>query len=355
MSIWKWLFSWRSKPPQHEPPELPIFWTLQSVYLARAYYVVAELKIGDLLREGPRTTGQLAEATGSHERSLYRILRALSGFGVFRENDEGQFEMTPAAEPLLSDKPGSVRDWTVLTGTLPTWQAFGQALEVVKTGKNGFELAHGQLGSLWEYCDHDPQFGETFIKAQSSWTQWQRDAILREYDFRRFRKVIDIGGGRGSFLAGVLAQSPETRGVLFDQPQAIELARPLISEAGLDNRCELVAGSFFDTIPTGGDAYVVKHVLRDWDDESVRKILANCHQVMAPEATLLLIDATIDPQNSHDRITKLLDLEQMFWLNGALRTLDEWESLLRNTGFRLVDTRRTAIVDAVILEAAKAD
>lgn len=355
MSFWQRLFPWFAKRPVVEPPPLPIFWTLQAVYLARAYYVAAELKIADLLREGPQTAAQLAGTTGTHEHSLYRVLRALAGFGVFAENEAGQFEMTDAAAPLLSDTFGSVRDWTILTGSLPTWQAFGQALEVVRTGKNGFELAHGQQGSLWEYCDHDPDFGATFIKAQSHWTQWQCDAILRACDFKRFRKVVDVGGGRGALIAGILAQSPSTNGVLLDQPQAIEHARDLIAEAGLDDRCELVAGSFFDAVPPGGDAYVIKHVLRDWDDERVRTILRNCHAVMPADAKLLLIDAVIDPANSTDRIAKLLDLEQMFWLSGALRTLAQWQSLLAEAGFRLERTCRTAIVDAVIVEAGKND
>jgi hypothetical protein len=332
---------------------MPVFWTLQSVYLARAYYVAAELQIADRLQRSPMTCAQLAAATGCHERSLYRVLRALAAFGVFSENEHGRFEMTARAGALLSDVHGSVRDWTILTGKRPTWEAFGQALEVVRSGRNGFALAHGEFSGLWQYCDHDPDFGDTFIRAQSSWTEWQRDAILRAYDFSRFRKVVDVGGGRGSFLAGILSQNPDTRGVLLDQPQAVERAKILIGDAGLESRCEVITGSFLESIPAGGDAYVLKHVLRDWDDDHVRTILGNCHRAMRTDATLLVIDAVVDPRNSQDRIVKLLDLEQMFWLNGSLRTLDEWDSLLNATGFRRVRTCRTEIVDAVILDAVK--
>lgn len=353
MFSWKRLFSWPFARPVNEPPLQPVFWTLQSVYLARAYYVAAELGIADLLRERPMTCAELADETGTHEESLYRVLRALASFDVFAENGHGQFEMTDRATALLSGVIGSLRDWTVLTGAMPTWQAFGQALDVVRTGGNGFELAHGELGDLYQYCRRDATFGETFVRAQSAWTEWQRDAILKAYDFSQFRKVVDVGGGRGSLISGILAQSPHSHGVLYDQPQTIELAKPLIEAAGLNDRCELVGGSFLENVPSGGDAYVIKHVLRDWDDDSVRTILKNCHRAMHAESTLLVIDATLDPRNSRDRIVKLLDLEQMFWLSGALRTKDEWESLFEQTGFRLVGSHRTAIVDAAILEAAR--
>jgi hypothetical protein len=349
----RFLKSWFSKKSRNEPPEVPIFWTLQSVYLARAYYVVAELQIADRLRERPMTCAELAEATGCQERSLYRILRALAAFNVFSEDERGQFTITEQAGALLSDVHGSVRDWTVLTGRLPTWQAFGHALEVVQTGRNGFALAHGELGDLWRYCDYDADLGDTFIRAQRSWTAWHRDAILRAYDFSRFHSVIDVGGGSGALLAGILAQNTDIRGVLLDQPQVVERARTFISDLGLEHRCELIGGSFLEDIPADGDVYICKHVLRDWDDDNVCTILSNCHRAMSADAILLVIDAVIDPGNSRDRIVKLLDLEQMFWLNGALRTLDEWKSLLTTSGFRLVQTRSTEIVDAFILEAAK--
>lgn len=348
------LLSWFSRRPEIQPPCQPVFWTLQAVYLARAYYVVAELKIADLLAEGPMTCEQLAKETGTHERSLFRILRALASFGVFAQNKRGEFEMTEAAQTLRSDVVGSVRDWTILTGTMPSWQAFGQALEVVCTGKNGFELAHPGFSNLYDYCQEHREFSETFIKAQNAWTRWQRDAILDAYDFSRFRRIVDVAGGRGSFMAGILTRCSQTTGVIFDQPETIEHTKVVISDAGLADRCELVGGSFFDEVPAGGDAYVIKHVLRDWDDQSVIKILNNCHRAMPSDAVLLVIDATMDPRNLEDRIAKLLDVEQMLWLSGKLRTTQEWDEILDQTGFRRIHEQRTAIVDAVILECQKA-
>ena len=162
-----------------------------------------------------------------------------------------------------------------------------------------------------------------------------------------------MGGGRGSFLAGILAQNPKVQGILFDQPQTIEHAAKALRNSAVEARCRLVGGSFLEAVPTGGDLYVLKHVLRDWDDAHVKTILSNVHNAMGNDARLIVIDAVIDPRNSKDRIAKLLDLEQMFWLDGTLRTRDEWITLLGSAGFRLLNESRTEIVDAVILESVK--
>lgn len=353
MFAWKRLISWLSRSAPQEPPCLPVFWTLQSVYLARAYFVVAELGIADLLYERPRTAAELAQTTGVHEPSLYRILRALAGFDVFAENEQGQFALTERGHSLREDVLGTVRHWTLLTGSLPAWTSLGQALDVVRTGRSGFQLAHGEAGDLYRFCEHDTAFGRTFIRAMNNWTDWQREAILARYDFRPFPSVVDVGGGRGSLICGILGQSPQTRGMLYDRPQSIEQARAVITAAGLGERCDLVPGNFLESIPAGGDVYVLKHILRDWDDELSATILRNCYHAMSASSRLLIIDAVLDPRNSKDRIGKLLDLEQMFWLNGTLRTLDQWQALLTKTGFRISELRRTQVVDAVILQLEK--
>jgi hypothetical protein len=300
------------------------------------------------------TAAELAEATGAHEPSLFRILRALAGFDLFAENDQGQFEMTERAHSLRDDVAGSVRHWAMLTGSVPTWSALGHAVEVVRTGRNGFELAHGEAGDLYKFCEHDAVFGETFIRAMNNWTDWQRDAILRKYDFRECETIVDVGGGRGSLICGILQQSPRARGVLYDRPQSIEQAKTEIASAGFADRCELMPGDFLDSVPEGGNIYVLKHILRDWDDETSSTILQNCRRAMRPTSKLLIIDAALDPRNSRDRIGKLLDLEQMFWLSGTLRTMDQWRTLLGKNGYRISETRPTDVVDAVIIEARKA-
>lgn len=335
-------------PPRYEP----LFMTLETVYLARAYYAVAELGIADLLRDGPKTCGELAAATGSHERTLFRILRALAGFGVFADDGQGRFSLTPRAWPLLNDAPGLERHWTMLVGSDVFWQSTGRVLEMLKTGQSGIELAFGK--SFYEICRDRPELHETFRKGMSGWTDWQCREIVNAYDFSGFGRVVDVGGGSGSLIMEILHRHPRACGVLYDQPVTAERARERLAKAGLADRCEAVGGSFLESVPAGADVYVLKHVLRDWNDADVGKILRHCHAAMPPRAKLLVIDAVLDPGNGTDRLVKLLDVEQMFVTNGGLRTQAEFDRLLAESGFRSRSLHRTAIADTAILEAGKA-
>jgi len=334
--------------PRYEP----LFMTLETVYLARAYYVVAELGISDLLRDGPRTCRELAAATGCHERMLFRILRTLAGFGVFIDDGQGRFSLSPRAWPLLDDAPGGERYWTKLVGSDVFWQSTGRALDMVKTGKAGIDLAFGK--SFYELCLDRPELQETFRKGMSGWTAWQCREVVRCGDFSRFSKVVDVGGGSGSLIMEILRHHPQARGVLYDQTATVERARPLFAKEGLSARCEAVGGSFLESVPAGADAYVLKHVLRDWRDADAVKILRNCHAAMPPHAELLVIDAVLDPGNGKDRLVKLLDVEQMFVTGGGMRTLGEFERLFAESGFCHKGTCRTKVIDAAILQATKA-
>ncbi|MCR4415144.1 MAG: acetylserotonin O-methyltransferase [Thermoguttaceae bacterium] len=351
MGILRRLFAWivgRARPD--EPPEEPIFWTLSAVYLARAYYVAAELGIADLLESGPRSCAELAAATGAHERSLFRVLRTLAGFGVFAMDEEGKFRLTPRAELLRSDAPGSVRYWTMVVGHPALWQGLALALDAVKTGKTGFELAHGM--PYYEYCRQHPEYAETFIRGMSAWSDWQAHVIVRAYDFGRYGKVVDVGGGNGSLMMAILEQNPAVHGVLVDQPGTIAHARPRIEARSLDRRCELVPGNILDAVPEGGDAYVIKHVLHDWDDDGACRILRACHRAMPPHARLVIVEGVLDPANSKDRLAKMLDIEHLLVM-GAVRTRDEFEALFRQTGFCWLAAHRTSIPDGTIIEAVK--
>jgi hypothetical protein len=336
---------------RREPAYQPIFWTLESVHLARAYYIVAELAIADHLRNGPMTCEALAEVTGSQAGSLRRVMRALAAFGVFRCDRQGRFHLTRRAWPLLDGVPGSVRHWVLLTGRAETWQAYRHALDTVRSGNCGFEIAHG--ADFYRYCDRHAELDSVFIKGMSGWTDWQSRVLIDAYDFSRFAKVVDVGGGRGSLIREILRRHPGVRGVLYDRPESIEAARTYIEQAGLSSHCDLVPGDFLKKVPTGGDVYVIKHVLRDWDDEDALRILTCCREAMGAQATLLIIDATLDPRNNKDRLLKLIDLEQMALLSGALRTRDELAGLVQQAGFQLRKTIPTAVVDASILEARK--
>jgi hypothetical protein len=324
---------------------------VEQLHLTRAFYVVAELGIADLVNERPRDAAELAQATETDPTSLYRILRTLAAFGVFREDTEARFHMTRRARVLLSDGRGSLRSWLTLMGRREVWQGFAHSLESVRTGKAAFELAHGQ--GFYNYLNEHPELGVMFAKAVSSWTDWHCGELTRAYDFGKFHTVLDLGGGMGSLVAHLLQRHAKLRGILFDQPQTIELARRRFEAEGLANRCQFVGGSFLDGVPSGADACIIKHVLSDWDDEDAVKILRHCHQAIEGDGTLLVIGAVLDPRNNTDRIVKLVDLEMSALVGGRLRTHAQWALLLARSGFRLAQVHATLVPDAQILEATK--
>ncbi len=332
---------------------LPIFGTMQSVYLARVYYLAAELNLADRLRQQPMTALQLADATGTQVAMLSRVLRVLAAVKVFREDRHGVFHLRWRARPLLSDDSASLHDWLLLIGRREIWQGLAMALESLRTGKSGFELAHG--ANYYDYLPQHPELREAFIRSMSKWTDWQARHVVRAYDFGRFGTVVDVGGGRGSLLLEILAAHPRTRAVLFDQAETIEQARLRLASSGYADRCRMVSGSFLESVPDGGDAYVVKHVLRDWDDDRARTILCNCHRAMPPRGVLLVIEAAVDPRNGKDRLIKLLDFEGGTLLPGRLRTYAEMRQLLDQAGFRLVKIHPSGVVDSLVFEAQKRD
>ena len=327
----------------------PVFDALEQVYLARASYVAARLNIADLLAERPQTAEELAARTGTHARSLYRILRALAGFNIFAENDQGEFELTADGELLRSDVVGSVRNWTVVVGIDESWEAFGKVLEVVKTGTDGFRLAHGK--GAYELMNEPGReyLKEVSVRGMRDWTTWQCKIVVGTYPFRRVKKMVDVAGGQGKLIAEILLNNPNMRGILFDQDYVVDMARKGITDAGVADRCEFVGGSMFDAVPAGADGYVIKHVLRDWSDEESIQVLRNIEKAMLPGGTLYLIEGVIDPRNGVDRLQKLIDLEQMFWLSGGLRTQKEWDGLLDAAGFKRKTTLKTSVADMDIM------
>lgn len=328
------------------------FWMLHSIWLARCVYIAAALGIADLIEKQPKTCADLARETNCHEKSLYRVLRALASFKVFREDRAGRFHLTRLSRELLSDTPGSMRYWVIKMGE-EGWLATTAALESVKTGESGFRIVHGQ--SSWEYYTTHAEAGANFIKAMSTFTEWQAKLILAAGDFGRFKKVVDVGGGRGALVIEILKHHPRMRGVVFDLPETVVEAQKLIDAAGLADRCEAVAGSFLESVPAGADLYISKHSLRDWNDENAQRILHSIHAAMDRNATLMVIDAVVLPENGKDRLVKLLDVELMIEEGGGMRTQAEFEAFFANVGLRLVRMTPTEIRDAVIIEAVRND
>lgn len=343
----QWLLrAWN--PPRHQGA----FLTFETIHLARAYYVAAALGVADLLHEHPRSCADLADLVEADSRELNRVLRALAAFGVFRLDAHGLYHHTSRADVLLSDSPASLRSWFLLLGSPAMWQTFSKSLDAVKTGTHAFRLAHGR--DFYAHLEEDDSLRQAFLSAMNGWTQWQAKALVSEFSFASYGKVADIGGGLGALLREILLQNPSARGLLFDRAETLQQARAMFEAQGLSERCEFVAGDFLQQIPAGADAYVVKHVLRDWDDQHVVAILRNCRAAMRPDASLLVIDAVLDPRNGRDRLAKLVDLEIGTLQAGRFRTRDELQELLTEAGFDMQRIYPTTVLDSSIVVARPA-
>jgi len=300
--------------------------------VSQAIHVAATLSIADLLKDGPKSSDELAEATSTHAPTLYRLLRALASVGVFAEESDGRFGMTPLAEYLRADAPGSVRTWAVQIGQPYHWSAWAHLLDSVKSGKPAFPELHGT--SVWEYRAARPEESAIFDTAMTGLSARVAEAVVQSYDFSRLGILADVGGGVGALLAAILKANPRLRGILFDQTHVVAHAGPWLETAGVADRCEVVGGSFFEGVPEGADAYLLKSIIHDWDDAEAIGILRNCRAAMADTGRLLVVEPVIRPGNDPDP-AKYMDLNMLVMLGGRERTAEEFHSLLAEAGFRL--------------------
>ena len=312
-------------------PAAELLRLINGFQISQALHVAALLAVADYLKDGPKSADALARACDAHPGSLYRLLRALAAVGVFHENDDMEFSLTPVGFCLTSDAVGTRRNWAQYVGGPGNWHAWGNLLHSIKSGEGAYPVTHG-TGS-WSYRQQHPEEQAIFDSAMTGNSLAHARAVLEAYDFKPFSRIVDIGGGQGLLLREVLLACPASRGVLFDQPQVVELAT-LMTTPGLENRVETSAGSFFDAVPPGGDAYVMKVILHDWDDDKAIEILRSCSRTMSPTATLVVIERVIGPPNQIPE-AKFSDLN-MLVSHGALeRTREEFDDLFAKGGFRL--------------------
>lgn len=307
--------------------------------VSQAISVAATLGIADLVADGPRSSAELAAATASDPRALRRLLSALAAVGVFFEGEDDQFGLGPLGEHLRTDGQPSVAGWAAYIGSDAYWTAWGHLLHSVRTGENAFVAVHGE--DPWQYRSTRPELSALFDRAMESLTALVSKAVIAAYDFSPFGIVVDVGGGTGAFLADILVSNPTGRGVLFDQPHVVSGAPALLAAAGVDTRCEVVGGSFFESVPDGGDAYVMKAVIHDWDDARAEMVLRTCRRHLSPSAVLLLVERVLAPPNE-GAAAKLSDLNMLVSPGGQERTFLEYTALLERCGFgsvREVPTR----------------
>ncbi|MEV0925900.1 methyltransferase [Streptomyces spongiicola] len=318
------------------PPHVRLLLLTDGKRISRVLHVLAELGIADELAGGPLTVPELAERTGTHGDSLGRVLRVAAAFGVFAERPDGRYTLNDVGEALRSDVPGSQRDMVLYNGDEMLWRSYGRLMHTVRTGQPAFEAAYGH--GFFEHLEQDPRAGALFDRAMTGMSRATARMLLDGFDFGRFGRIADVGGGRGWFLAELLGRHPRMRGTLVDRPAVVEEAHRLFDEAGVTDRVEVVPGDFFGELPRGRDAYVLKAVLHDWDDERAAAILGRVREALAgrPEGRLLVCEFLVGPANEWDR-GKLLDLDMLIRFGGRERSEEQWRALLATAGFELVN------------------
>jgi hypothetical protein len=331
------------KPKDLSSPET-LIQMITGFWVSQAIYAVAKLGIADLVKEGPKPCEDLAQAAGMHPRMLYRLLRALASVGVFREDKAGRFGLTPLAEYLQSGVPGSLRSFAIMQSELQ-YRAYGELLHSVKTGETAFNLVCGQ--ELFPYLTQHPTAAAVFDEAMTNYTMQVAPAILAAYDFSQFGMLVDVGGGYGTLLTAILTAHPALRGVLFDLPHVAEDAKKRLAAAGLAERCAITAGDFFAAVPASGDAYLLKWIIHDWDDERAVTLLKNCHQAMAARGKLLVIEAVIPPGNT-PFLHKWMDLTMLVIVGGHERTEADYRALFEAAGFKLTQIIPTSSEMSII-------
>ena len=306
---------------------------LMDNWRTQALCVAASLGLADLLRPGPRTSADLAEASGTDSAALHRLLRALATIDFCRERADGRFELTDFGALLQEKSPHSQRAWTIWWGRY-LWPVWEHLLYSVKTGASARKMLQGTEG--FAHLEQDRDAAAIFNRAGTDLSRASAANLVRCYDFGGLRRVVDIGGGHGLLLLTILQAHPEASGVLFDLPHAIEGARRHVEEFGLAGRCELVAGDFFRAVPENGDAYVLKNVIHDWDRERSLQILRNCRQAMRAGARLLVIETIIPAQfgtTATDQAIARSDLTMLIAHAAQERSEAEFRQLLAAGGF----------------------
>jgi hypothetical protein len=300
---------------------------VNSYWITQALSVATQLGLPDLLASGPQTSAHLAQAAGVHAPALHRLLRALVTLDIVREREDGTFELLPLGALLRSDAATSLRSWAIFVGQYQ-WQEWGHLLDSVKTGESVREHLTGTAGPR----------PAVFNQAMVELTRLIVPAVVQAYDFTGLKRIIDVGGGHGELLVAILQAYPEAGGVLFDRPHVIEQSKQYLASTGLTQRCECLAGDFFEAVPGGGEAYVLKSIIHNWSDEQSTLILDNCRRVMPAGAKLLLVERIMPERlgvSAADREYARGDLNMLIVNASQERTAADYQALLAAAGFRL--------------------
>lgn len=319
-------------PEPFEARQQALFDMITGFRVSQMIFVVARLGIPDMLKDGPQDVETLALETGTHAPSLYRLLRALASMGIFAETDDGRFTLTPLAELLRSGVPGSQRAAALYHGDPSQWRTWGEFLYSITTGESAFQHFHGI--DAWEYRAQRPELNAVFNDLMTANTRRQTAAVVSAYDFSGVGTLVDVAGGHGALIAAILAANPRLRAILCDASHVVDGAYAILDAAGVSDRCRVVSCDFFTSVPGGGDAYLLKLIIHDWDDDQAIAILNTCRNAMPEHGRLLLVENVIPPGNI-PHVGKINDLQMLVALGGRERTAAEFGDLLARAGFKL--------------------
>ncbi|QLL10416.1 hydroxyneurosporene methyltransferase [Mycobacterium vicinigordonae] len=321
------------------PPPVAVMEMVVNSWAAQAITAAAELGIADALAGGPMSAEELAAAVDADADALRRLLRALISRGVFRQRRDGRYDLTPLAETLRSDAEVSLVGWTRWLGSPQHREHWSHLTDAIRTGRSVIPELRGK--PAFEYLASEPELGEIFNQAMTGGSALSIGPVVAAYDFSPYATIVDVGGGHGRLLAAIMAATPQARGILFDQPQVVAGAPAVLAEQGVQDRIQIAEGSFFESVPAGGDAYVLKSVIHDWPDDDAVQILRNVRSAAATGSHVLLVEFVL-PEHDREFIGNWLDLEMLVALDARERTAAEFERLFDRAGFRLKRVVATA-------------
>lgn len=333
---------------QTPPPHAQLVQMAMAHWGSHVVYVAAKLNLADHLAKEPMNANQLAEITGTHPPSLYRLMRTLASLGIMTEDSSHRFSLTPVGDAMKTGAPGAVRA-TILTIASPWWvTGFGELMYSVQTGKPGFEKMVGM--PIFDWFAQNPEQASLFNETMVGIHGEEPAAIAAAYDFSGMQTIVDVGGSTGNLLATILEINPKSRGILFDMPHVVRDAPVLIKARGLTDRVTIEPGSFFESVPSGGDAYLLSHIIHDWSEDQCLTILGNFRRVMNANTRLLIIEMVL-PGGNTPHPGKMLDMMMLVGPGGRERTAEEYDELLSKAGLHL--TRVVPTESAVSVAEAK--
>lgn len=327
---------------QELPPHAQLIQMVSGAWVSSTIYAAAKLGLADHLADGPRSADELAIATNTNAPVLGRLMRTLAGLGILAGQDEGRYALTPLGEALKSDAPGAARSTVIAFCSPAFWRSWEEIVYSIETGKTGFEKAWGI--PVFEYLAQHPEEASHFSAAMVGFHGAEPPAVAKAYDFSDIETLVDVGGATGNMLAAILSVHETVHGILYDRPHVVNDAPALLESRGVADRITIKPGDFFEGVPSGGDAYILSHIIHDWNEDQCLTILGHCRKAMKPDGRLLIVE-TVIPTGDVPHQGKLQDMVMLILPGGQERTEKEYESLLEKAGFRL---NRVVPTDSVV-------